>query len=404
MLYIAISTHTAVMPPPARTIFHILRVPIVVLVLLCAVGIYWVLQPAAESDRRLPGEFEQHQALVLAWEEMPVYEEEEELLLAQRNVLAEIAAATHATIQVVILVTDDESRQSAILALQERGVPLAKVKILDVPFDSIWIRDYGPIGVEHRDKRYRWLDFTYQLNLPSWTGPNGEHTGRPLDDELAKQLGERLNVPVTSVPLELHGGGIVSNGRGLVLVSSAIVEWNQHQYSYDEQQIHNIIREQLGATTVVSLQPLQGEPTGHLDIFVTFTSATDVVIGSYPTHYDPSNAARLNQHARRLAAIEIDGEALKVHRIPMPPRGRQMFGGTYLNVVYGNGVLVMPTYGIDPEGERVARETFERLLPGWRVVGVDCNPLVIAEGASHCVSLNIFRCPLELLESAAAFQ
>ena len=94
-----------------------------------AIGLFLTLAAAAaylfiaqEKTNRwvFPAEFEQQHALLLAWEKLPRYEADMKYLLPQRQVLADIIAASYKTVPVVVLVSDKESRQSARQALSER--------------------------------------------------------------------------------------------------------------------------------------------------------------------------------------------------------------------------------------------------------------------------------------------
>jgi hypothetical protein len=73
----------------------------------------------------------------------------------------------------------------------------------------------------------------------------------------------------------------------------------------------------------------------------------------------------------------------------MPPHEPSIWR-TYTNVVFANGVLLVPIYAdVDVDGRREALRVFTRLLPGWRVIGVDVTRLVELGGAMHCVTMNL---------------
>jgi agmatine/peptidylarginine deiminase len=89
-----------------------------------------------------------------------------------------------------------------------------------------------------------------------------------------------------------------------------------------------------------------------------------------------------------------DGTPLKVVRIPMPPRGQHIFGGSYTNVVFANGVLFVPSFGeIDPEGHRKAVRIYQQLLPTWKIVSVDSRAWILISGSVHCLTKNLYRLP-----------
>jgi hypothetical protein len=151
----------------------------------------------------------------------------------------------------------------------------------------------------------------------------------------------------------------------------------------------------------VFLEPLVGEQTGHVDMFATFVSSDVVVVGEYSPDADPLNAEILDRNAQRLAAVRTSRGPLRVLRIPMPPHTLDVWR-TYTNVLFANGTLVVPTYpGIDPQGEAEALAIYKHLLPGWTVVGVDCNRLIEWGGAVHCVTRNLCRLPAQFPEEAA---
>ena len=74
--------------------------------------------------------------------------------------------------------------------------------------------------------------------------------------------------------------------------------------------------------------------------------------------------------------------------IPMPrriEREGQRLPATYLNFLFVNGALLVPTFG-DRGTERRVLDALQRLLPGRRVLGVPCRELIWGLGAIHCLS------------------
>jgi len=94
------------------------------------------------------------------------------------------------------------------------------------------------------------------------------------------------------------------------------------------------------------------------------------------------------------------GTPYRVHRIPMPPSTAGNFPGwpfgngyyrTYTNSFFTNGTYVMPVYR--EEYDTTAFRIIEELLPGYNIVGIDCddgnNPIIAASGAIHCITKEI---------------
>ena len=77
----------------------------------------------------------------------------------------------------------------------------------------------------------------------------------------------------------------------------------------------------------------------------------------------------------------------------MPPKNDGVWR-TYTNVVYANGVLLVPIYpGTDEQGQFHALATFAELLPGWRIVGVNSNKLIEFDGV-RILGEAYEKCPL----------
>jgi agmatine/peptidylarginine deiminase len=183
----------------------------------------------------------------------------------------------------------------------------------------------------------------------------------------------------------------LGNGADVCCVAQSQLDWNQ-QLGIEQPHVTTTLQRLTGAKELVYLEPLVGEPTEHLDWFLTFPSPDTVVVGQYRSE-DPVNARLLDRHAKLLSRVKTRNRPLRVERIPMPPRGEDYFGGTYTNVIYANGVLLVPTWPNADAANREALAVYRRLLPDWDVIGIDCEQLVKREGALHCATRNIYRLP-----------
>ncbi len=326
-------------------------------------------RPVAPKTYRLPGEFEHQSALVLGCKE---------LVDQMPELLGDIVAETHRRAALILLVNDAAEYRSAREILEKRGVPLANVRFIEVQHDTMWCRDYGPFLVQADNKEIAIIDASYAQDV------------RPQDDAVPVELGRRLRVPTISTSLRLEGGNLLSNGRGLCITTTRLLEAN---YDVDEQLIHDTCQRLYGGDQMVFLEPLEGEPTGHVDMFATFPSPYTVVVGSCDPDIDPLNAEILDRNAERLSWIETDRGRLRVVRVPMPPHDDEIWR-TYTNVVYVNGVLLVPIYPlVDFPGQQQALAVFSQLLPGWRVVGIDAHQVVECGGAMHCTTMNLGPLP-----------
>jgi agmatine/peptidylarginine deiminase len=155
-----------------------------------------------------------------------------------------------------------------------------------------------------------------------------------------------------------------------------------------------------GAKQLVFVDSMIDEPTGHVDMYMTFVARRTVVIGQFLDKDEP-NAEVLNRIADSLSNTIFEGEALKVVRVPMPPRRQGIFPErntgifrSFTNVVYLNGLLILPSYeGVTKDQEQAVRDIYAGLLPAWKIQFVDCSRPSQFGGALHCLVSNLGETP-----------
>ncbi len=321
----------------------------------------------------LPGEFECHDALLLSWGNGPVD--------GFRKPLIDIIAATQQDIDVVLLVQDQQQRYFADTALRQADLPRDAVRYVEVPaLQTHWVRDFGPFIIKSFDGDYVAVDAQFSGQSP----PQYE-----VPERLAKQFEMRC----VQAPLILDGGALLSNGAGLCITTDWLAEKNRQVHGYNRSRLTGLIREHFGASEVVFLEPLAGEPTGHVDIFATFIAPDTIVVGNYSLVEEPFNSKVLDRNAERLSHVKTACGPLKVVRIPMPPRtGGDAPWRSYTNIVFANRSVLVPIYpGVHDETDLTALQIYRELLPYWHVVGIDCTLLSRGHGALHCVTMNLYR-------------
>jgi agmatine deiminase len=104
---------------------------------------------------------------------------------------------------------------------------------------------------------------------------------------------------------------------------------------------------------------------------------------------DDPNAKVLEIMADDLQKMkDARGRSLEVIRIPSPGKvlseGGEVMPASYVNFYIGNTTVVVPTYGVPPDGPAV--EALRALFPERRVVGVDARAILTGGGAFHCIT------------------
>ena len=278
------------------------------------------------------------------------------------------------------------SRWQSLVDLKTEMVPLGKFveATMVAEFDQQsgfvlpWFRDHGPIVGTASGGHSVWFDAALTRD--------GKHDRHVLE-ELPRTVSRNWQTRVAEVPLHVEGGMLLSIGLGVVVAARTIVDQNR-QYSFTDEVIDSEMRRITGADQIVFVDTLLNEATEHIDLFMTFTGPRTVVVGQYEDQTDP-NAERLDRVAQTLGDSKVDGQPIQVERIPMLSSRDGVFR-SYTNVIYANGVLLVPSYpGIGDQVQQRVRQTYQRLLPQWRVEFIDCSQLCVMGGMLHCLVSNL---------------
>jgi agmatine/peptidylarginine deiminase len=324
---------------------------------------------APHPQFHLAGEFERQDAILLAWDESDP---------AAQLTQIEIIRAIWKRVPVILLVSSADAQVTASAAMRQAGLGNRAVRFVRVAVDTVWARDYGPAAVKS------------PLGVGALINAEYERAERPNDDDVPLAVAPLLGMQTVEAPLRIEGGNLLSNGAGICVTTRKVLDDNAGR-GYDEADVARLLKSVYGARETLILEPLVGEPTGHVDMFATFTAVDHVIVGECSTVTDPVNADLLDRNARRLAQLSTPRGPMRVTRIPMPPPEFEVWR-TYTNVLYANGTLLVPVYpGADILGRRQALAVYRQALPGWKVKGIDCSDLIQSGGALHCVSMNLSR-------------
>jgi agmatine/peptidylarginine deiminase len=195
------------------------------------------------------------------------------------------------------------------------------IRILPLPFQTKWIRDFGPLfGLAQRDEPCL-VDAIY--------GDVRVDVTRNLDDEVPAYIGVFLygtgntRLHVVRPPLELWGGDFQTDGRRNAFCSTETIIMN----GGDRQKVDEIMQLYYGIKKVVYLRPLPGQTIKHIDMFMKVVDENNVLVGSFDTSLvKPSSA--YEQYLIKEAAVILDQDAAciarefpgkKIIRMPMPP-------------------------------------------------------------------------------------
>lgn len=330
---------------------------------------------------RTAAQWEEVQALVITWTGFP-------------TILAQIADAAQEECMVIIHCSDSNSVKSD---LTGSGVPLTNIKYLEVPYNSIWIRDYGANTC--------YLNDVDSLVLVDWI----YNRPRPDDDLIPEAYAALLGIPLfqtTLAPNNLMntGGNWMIDGMGTALASKLILDENDGSGAYalaypnhTETVINQIVDDYHGINRYAKMDVLPYDGIHHIDMHMKFLDEKTILVGEFPNGISDGPQIEANIQYILANYTNAFGDPYKIVRIPMPPStGGSYPGGpfgnasyrTYSNFVIVNKTVIMPGYRTeyDTTALRIVKEN----LPGYNVVMIDADNaganLISQSGVIHCIT------------------
>ena len=337
----------------------------------------------------MPAEWERHRATWISW---PHHEPDWPGKLAPIPwVYAEIARVLAAHEPLEILCHSESVLESARAALDAHAVRGDRVRLHIVPTDRVWLRDSAPTGV---------LDSAGDVLLVNWAFNGWAKYDNWKQDvgvgpALAAITGLRRVEPVrpdTGQPIVLEGGGIETNGHGLLLVTE---EWllsdvQVRNPGLERRDYEAIFAEWLGIEQTIWLgEGCVGDDThGHIDDIARFVDAETIVLAVEADPADENHERSMDNVRRLEAAAATPGtRPLRMARLPFPRpvfMNGERLPASYANFYIANGVVLVPTFN-DPN-DRVALNTLAELMPSHRIVGIHAVDLVWGLGTLHCLT------------------
>lgn len=319
---------------------------------------------------RTIAEWEENQAVMVTW-------------TSYTSVIAQIVDYVQDECICVIICSDSNSVKSQ---LTSYGVPLTNLRFLVQSFNTVWNRDYGQWNSYTNDiDSLKMIDWIY--NRP-----------RPQDDQIPVYIAQLFNVPIHQAinsPNDLThtGGNFMVDGHGTGFASKLILQENTGK---TEAQIDTIAKKYLGLKRFIKMETLPYDGIHHIDMHMKLLDEETILVGQYPAGISDGPQIEANLQYVLSNFQTCFGKPFKVVRIPMPPDGSGHYPGstwgnsyyyTYTNSLIVNKTVLVPIYGfsMDTTALRIYRDA----MPGYKVIGINCNGMISASGAIHCITKEI---------------
>jgi len=314
---------------------------------------------------RCPAEYDPVQGILLTYDG-PSY-----WLSILDEMAAEITTTGNANVYVM---ANSQSEADALRAnMVAAGADTNRIFPLITDTDTIWIRDYGPRFIYQGQCRAI-INHTY--NRP-----------RPADNQIPEFFGNEQQHPVYDIPL-VHGGGnfhlfsepdsaLAGEGHATELILDENPSLTESQIVQYWQQYQHL------ATNIESAFPTYIDSTQHIDMWMIPVSEQNVIISDWP--FDSGSTQ--DQICDQVAA-DLTSAGKTVFRIPA--RSVSSTHYTYTNSVICNDLILIPSFTQSQVATHNAEalSTWQAAAPGKTVVQINCEGIISAAGAMHCIAIH----------------
>jgi agmatine deiminase len=331
-----------------------------------------VIQRSISGEKtRTMAEWEEIQSIVITWTQY-------------RPILTEIVRHAQKEAEVIIVCADS----TAVLSyLTERNVNRENISFIIAPFNSIWIRDYGPNAV--------YLNDVDSLILVDWI----YNRPRPNDNLIPLRVGafkslEVISTNVSPSDLVHTGGNFMSDGNGTGFSSNLVLNENRIGNPYgvsakSESVIDSIMKSTMGIDPYIKMTVLPFDGINHIDMHMKLLDEETLLVGEYPEGIADGPQIEANIQYVIDQFRSVFGTPFRVVRIPMPPDASNRYPPsghyrTYTNSLIVNNTILVPTY--EERYDTTALRIYRENKPGYEIVGINCNSIIPAGGAIHCIT------------------
>lgn len=318
----------------------------------------------AQAAIRIPGDFEPHDQVVMAWAVHREWGADRE------NVERELETVirTIAEDEPVMLLTPPDLVEAAKLRFKT-----IDTEIVPAPVDDIWMRDIAPVFAVDGDRT-----IAIDLNFNGWDNSRPSRPG----DRLARTF--NFGVPVVAVPFVGEGGAFLSDGRGLAIVTrSCLLARNPHLIEDDVTAALGSI----GLHKTVWLDGDRDEPitSGHPDGWLAFAPDGTLLV-------EPIDRGRGRRRRERdinvLQRLVAQGSIVALRRFTSPdgdtlaeePNG---FAASYLNFFVTRRLLITACLGA---ADDTACSELAELFPGREIRMLHLNAILRGGGGIRCLT------------------
>lgn len=357
-------------------------------------------------------------------------------------------------VRVGLVTQDEDEGERWREILEDEGVSeedRENLIVYPVKHSDLWMRDTGGLYV-YLDRKIDETLAVVDFEFDGWGyGPRADDKTREfyeIDNQVAAQLGELMQIPVIYSPLIIEGGAIVANGEGTLIYSLPAA--THRNPGWPQALIELELKRVLGAKKVIAMpifHPADGmavddgplELDGrflhypltvrHVDEFISFIDPHTILVNQLPQEA-VDNWIEQDVHDKMEAAWDFlegvtaqDGKPFKLIAFPdpglitgtmtgddivwqtigalnglkhyNPEGGEYILPASYMNYVVTNGLVLVPSFYAEGRNPRIletdaeAVRVLRTLYPGRKIVQIYTDAVVAGGGGMHCITQEI---------------
>ncbi len=333
------------------------------------------ISTAPEQAPRTMAEWEELQAVVITW-------------TSYTNILKEIVRHAKEEVEVIIVCSNPALVKNTLNAANIDWS--TNVTFLQEDFNTVWVRDYGPNSI--------YLNEVDSLAFVDWI----YNRPRPKDDIIPEKVAQELGIDVyctSQVPTDIvhTGGNFMADGMGTSFSSNLVLDengpfntWGTSNHS--EEEIDQIMNDFMGIETYPKMTNLPYDAIHHIDMHMKLLDEERIIVGEYPEGVADGPQIEANIEYVLNNYVTPYGNPYEIIRVPMPPENGAYpnWGGdyrTYANAIILNKTILVPTY--EEQYDTTGLRIWEEAMPGYNIVGINCNQIIPASGALHCITKEV---------------
>ncbi|MBP8778006.1 MAG: agmatine deiminase family protein [Bacteroidaceae bacterium] len=272
--------------------------------------------------------------------------------------------------------------------LTEANVNLKNVLLFEAPTNDTWARDHGALTLLNDEGNPLLLDFQFN----GW----GTKFAAEKDNALTYRLHQSglLHGSYEShLDFVLEGGSIESDGCGTLLTTTGCLLAPHRNQPLTQHEIEQHLLTAFRAQRVLWLDygELIGDDTdGHIDTLARLCPNDTI---TYVQCLDPEDVhyPSLQKMEQQLQSFRTtSGLPYRLLPLPLPEpivdEEGERLPATYANFLVINGAVLYPTYA-QPGNDKLAEEVLAQAFPEYKLVAIDCLPLIRQHGSLHCITM-----------------